>query len=151
MKDFKPCPACGGKTNYFGEALACSVTCVDCGLNMFTILGSDKRTPKCDTYKEFVDAWNARPTEDKLNAEINELKAALQLDRIEAFTATNPANWQRNDTPDERIKHYETVLDEIANRRSDIHILGETFDAGIKMGTTMAIKAIEEIGYKDDK
>jgi outer membrane murein-binding lipoprotein Lpp len=51
----------------------------------------------------------------QLKAEVHELKIKMDALRRDAFAAINPANWQKNNSPEERLTHYAQTLAAIAD------------------------------------
>lgn len=82
---------------------------------------------------------------EALQARVRELEALAELNRGDAFAATNPANWQRGDTPENRLRHYEKTLIEISERAEDVTVLEDIFAAGIQVGRSESAVRIEDV------
>lgn len=67
--ELKPCPFCNGKAEFENDNKEWFVFCEKCG--SMTVL--------FETKPEAKDAWNARPIEDKQEAENKRLREALEL------------------------------------------------------------------------
>ncbi len=94
----------------------------------------DQVLPKTDIV-ERLDEWCecSKHTPDYVcvqctaKAEITRLRGALQAQSLDAYAAVNPANWQTNNSDEEKLKHYEKTLNEIANPETYYNVLVETF------------------------
>ena len=73
-ENLNPCPFCGGEdlSVHFDDGFSCYVWCGDCGSK------TDNRHP---TKKEAIKAWNTRPAEDALKAEVERLKNELGIQK----------------------------------------------------------------------
>lgn len=82
---------------------------------------------------------------EALQALVRELEVLAELNRGDAFAATNPANWQRGDTPENRLRHYEKTLIEISERAEDVTVLEDIFATGIQVGRSESAVRIEDV------
>ena len=96
-------------------------------------------------HKELTAQHNAIKA---LQARVAELEALIELNRSEAFAATNPANWQRNNTLQARHDHFADTLDKISKRGEDITILEETFSSGYECGKANSRADLKELAAK---
>lgn len=97
--------------------------------------------PDCSS----CQAWAEIDAIEALQARVRELEVLAELNRGDAFAATNPANWQRGDTPENRLRHYEKTLIEISERAEDVTVLEDIFAAGIQVGRSESAVRIEDV------
>ena len=81
MSDLKPCPSCGDSTAVSVHRLA-KQWCVSCSLcGVEVVVNTWNCTTTCQVAKrkiQAIEAWNSRPIEEQLRAELEEYKEAIK-------------------------------------------------------------------------
>lgn len=104
MSDLKPCMCCESndieiityEEKYHTRKIA---TCMDCGA----------RGSVCDSKEEAIEAWNTRPAEDALQAEIERLKGEVADRDIEGYAGFMIGVDQMKKTVAEKDKEIERL------------------------------------------